>query len=66
MTHVYASVSTVASAVADRFGLLLGIALPWTADAIVCSLIFGMVLFHLLHCQPQWRKQACPYREFPA
>ena len=39
---------------------------PWTADALVYSMIFGMALFHLLHIQPKWRKEACPYRESPA
>lgn len=33
---------------------------PWTADALVYSMIFGMVLYHLLHCQPHSRKRTCP------
>ena len=39
---------------------------PWTADALVYSMIFGMMLYHLLNCQPYSRKRTCSYREFSA
>ncbi|ROZ76649.1 hypothetical protein EEB15_12450 [Ramlibacter sp. WS9] len=39
---------------------------PWTADALVFSMICSMLLLHLLPLQPQRRNEACPYREFPA
>lgn len=46
--------------------LARGLHWPWTADALVFSMISSMVVFHLLPMPTQWRKQECPYRESPA
>ncbi len=36
---------------------------PWTADALVFSMICSMLLLHLLPLQPRRRKETCPYRQ---